>query len=154
MFKWLLLLTQALEIFSLVFMAWLSKEPSRFWKSGHHILLGGRRRLIVWLKTFALFFFNWYQTFIITRHCTSDLWHQTSTFWNKELNCWLQTLCQQLLERKDRMDCSSTWHLYQVNFFQFWHMSFGQSKLRPTCIDKWVTANTCLWKYPWIPKSH
>lgn len=105
-------------------------------------------------ENFCAFFFNWYQTFIITRHCTSDLWHQTSTFWNKELNCWLQTLCQQLLERKDCMDCSPTWHLYQVNFFQFWHMSFGQSKLRPTCIDKWVTANTCLWKYPWIPKSH
>lgn len=105
MFKWLLLLTQALEIFSLVFMAWLSKEPSRFWKSGHHILLGGRRRLIVWLKAFALFFF-----FLIDiNHSLSlgivpqtfGIKLLTSTFWNKELNYCLLTLCQQPLERKE-----------------------------------------------------
>lgn len=78
----------------------------------------------------------------------------TSTFWNRELISWLLILCQWSLERKEFV-----WivHLYDIYINWISSNSYTchlDNQNWDSCIDKWVTANTYQWKYPWILKSH
>lgn len=115
MFKWLFLLTQALEVLSLVFMGLIIKRAEKILKIWlPHFTWRQKEVDCVTENISFFFFFNWLQTFTITRHCTLDLWHQTtifSIFHNMKWICWLLILCQQFLEGKEFV-CIV--HLYEI----------------------------------------